>query len=119
MTSFTHSIYYFLIYFFRLTFKIYFYSTPLYVAPEIICGARYDEKIDVWAIGVLAYHMAIGRHPFQGRDQDETLDNIEKHKAIQFKGKKWVCANIIFEFLEIVQHIWRLIGVMTFYFLFC
>ena len=91
----------------------------MYVAPEITCGARYDEKIDVWAIGVLAYHMAIGRHPFQGRDQDETLDNIEKHKAIQFKGKKWVCANIIFEFLEIVQHIWRLIGVMTFYFWFC
>lgn len=64
-------------------------GTPLYVAPEIICGARYDEKIDVWAIGVLAYHMAISRHPFQGRDQDETLDNIEKHKGIKFQGKKW------------------------------
>ena len=64
-------------------------GTPLYVAPEIVSGARYDEKIDIWAIGVLTYHMACGRHPFQGRDQDETLDNIERHKGITFPGKKW------------------------------
>ena len=64
-------------------------GTPLYVAPEIICGARYDEKIDIWAIGVLAYHMAAGRHPFQGMSQEETLDNIERHTAIRFSGKAW------------------------------
>ena len=49
-------------------------GTPLYVAPELVEGARYDEKIDIWAIGVLAYQMASGRHPFQGKDQDETLE---------------------------------------------
>lgn len=64
-------------------------GTPLYVAPEIICGARYDEKIDVWAIGVLTYTMACGRHPFQGKNQEETLDNIENHKGIKFQGSKW------------------------------
>lgn len=64
-------------------------GTPLYVAPEIILGARYDEKIDVWAIGVLAYHMASGKHPFQGRSQDETLENIERHRGAQFPGKQW------------------------------
>ena len=64
-------------------------GTPLYVAPEIIVGARYDEKIDVWAIGVLAYHMAAGRHPFQGRSQDETLENIERHRGAQFPGRRW------------------------------
>eukprot|EP00946_MAST-07B_sp_MAST-7B-sp1_P001870 g1870.t1 len=64
-------------------------GTPLYVAPEIITGARYDEKIDVWAIGVLAYHMACGKHPFQGRTQDDTLDNIERHRGAQFPGRRW------------------------------
>ncbi len=50
---------------------------------------RYDERIDVWAIGVLAYHMASGRHPFQGRNQDETLENIESHRGISFPGSRW------------------------------
>ena len=34
-------------------------GTPLYVAPELVEGARYDEKIDIWAIGVLAYQMYV------------------------------------------------------------
>lgn len=32
-----------------------FCGTPLYVSPEILKGQLYDEKIDVWAIGILTY----------------------------------------------------------------
>lgn len=32
-----------------------FCGTPLYVSPELLSGNRYDEKVDLWAIGILAY----------------------------------------------------------------
>lgn len=30
-------------------------GTPLYLAPELIKQAEYDESVDVWAVGVLTY----------------------------------------------------------------
>jgi len=32
-----------------------FCGTPLYLSPELLQGSRYDEKVDLWAAGVLAY----------------------------------------------------------------
>ena len=41
-------------------------GTPLYLAPELIRRHAYDYKADVWALGVLAYHMAALKGPFCG-----------------------------------------------------
>ena len=50
-------------------------GTPVYMAPEIIRGQPYDEKIDVWAIGVLAYFLSTqGKYPFPGITKD-VVDN--------------------------------------------
>eukprot|EP00536_Pseudo-nitzschia_multiseries_P015732 jgi/Psemu1/263185/estExt_Genewise1Plus.C_9420002 len=42
-------------------------GTPYTAAPEIIKG-EYDEKVDVWAIGVIAYLLLCGDTPFGGLD---------------------------------------------------
>ena len=42
-----------------------FCGTPLYVSPEILNGDAYDEKIDIWAIGVLGYELMTGSIPFR------------------------------------------------------
>lgn len=36
------------------------------MAPEIIKKEIYNEKVDVWAIGVIAYMLLTGRNPFPG-----------------------------------------------------
>jgi serine/threonine protein kinase len=35
-----------------------------YVCPEILEGDSYDACVDIWAIGVLAYEMVVGKAPF-------------------------------------------------------
>lgn len=37
----------------------------MYVSPEILKGQLYDEKIDVWAIGILTYELLVGDIPFE------------------------------------------------------
>ena len=39
-------------------------GTMHYKAPEMFLGEEYDEKIDAWASGIIAYQLAYGKLPF-------------------------------------------------------
>ncbi len=41
-----------------------FCGTPLYISPELLMGKMYDEKTDIWAIGIITYELVTGRLPF-------------------------------------------------------
>jgi len=42
-------------------------GTPYYVSPEVVRGAGYDWKSDVWSLGCLLYELACLRSPFEVR----------------------------------------------------
>lgn len=46
-------------------------GTPLYLSPEILKGQKYDEKVDLWAIGILAYELLLGKSPFDICEQQD------------------------------------------------
>ena len=39
-------------------------GTPLYLAPELVKGLPYDNKIDMWAVGCAIYHLSCLEPPF-------------------------------------------------------
>jgi serine/threonine protein kinase len=41
-----------------------FCGTPLYFSPELLTGQVYDEKVDVWAIGVMVFELLFATTPF-------------------------------------------------------
>ena len=70
------------------------FGTPLYMAPEIVRGDTkgYDEKVDVWSLGVLVYLLMCGAPPVAPAAMEDAhpgqLDEIfTSIKA--FKRVKW------------------------------
>ena len=58
-------------------------GTPQYAAPEIVCHYPYNEKVDIWATGVILFNMLTGYEPFKGESRS-TLDDEIKFKEVNF-----------------------------------
>ena len=54
-----------------------FCGTVDYVAPELIDQEPYDDKIDIWAVGILSYELLTGSAPFTGQTENDTYSNIQ------------------------------------------
>ena len=50
-------------------------GTTFYMAPEVING-KYDEKCDIWSLGVILYIMLCGKPPFYSSDEEELKEKI-------------------------------------------
>ena len=48
------------------------------MAPEIILSSKYNEKCDLWSLGVILYCLLTGRPPFYGDSDQEILERVKK-----------------------------------------
>ena len=62
-------------------------GTPYYIAPEVIREV-YDEKCDIWSLGVILYVLLCGYPPFNGDTDVEIMQNVQKGKFC-FPKEEW------------------------------
>lgn len=57
-----------------------FYGTPLYLSPELVENKPYNEKTDIWSLGIILYEMASLVTPFRGATLMELGRNVMSGK---------------------------------------
>lgn len=51
-------------------------GSPEYMAPEMLTGEGYDERVDLWALGGCLYEMLAGQTPFAADDASKVFSNV-------------------------------------------
>ena len=64
-------------------------GTLAYVSPEVLTRTPYNQKVDIWAMGVILYEILSGTLPFTGKNDNDL-------------GKK-----IVFEELKFDKYYWE------------
>ncbi|KAA6403129.1 MAG: putative Serine/threonine-protein kinase Nek4 [Streblomastix strix] len=55
-------------------------DAKIYSSPEALINKKATFQSDIWAAGVIIIELITGVHPFQGRNIDETIQNIKNGK---------------------------------------
>ena len=55
-------------------------GTRGYMAPEIMKFQNYDNKVDIWSLGIGVFRMLFGDFPFTGKNQYDLLQKMEKNE---------------------------------------
>ncbi|KAA6397287.1 MAG: putative NEK kinase [Streblomastix strix] len=55
-------------------------GTKIYTSPEALINKMATFQSDIWAAGVIIIELITGTHPFEGRNEDETIENIKSGK---------------------------------------
>lgn len=63
-------------------------GTPGYVAPEILSGKKYDQRADMWSVGVILYILLGGYPPFIEKTQRDLFRKIKKGEY-EFHEEYW------------------------------
>ncbi|OII72865.1 uncharacterized protein cubi_00837 [Cryptosporidium ubiquitum] len=63
-------------------------GTLYYIAPEILLGKGYDDKCDIWSIGVMAHILLCGVPPFSGNTDTEIIEKVRRG-SVSFSESIW------------------------------
>lgn len=77
-------------------------GTMAYAAPEILQGRPYDQAVDIWSLGVMAFAVLAGVLPFVGLDDREIAKAVVQGNC-SFDSTRW--ANVSLSARDFVKHL--------------
>ena len=63
-------------------------GTHYYQAPEVYLGGGYDERVDLWALGITVFRMITGHTPFESEYHSTTIQKITSCE-VGFEDAAW------------------------------
>lgn len=55
------------------------------MAPEMIMGESYDEKVDIWSLGIILYMLVALKHPIGYFDNEVSRQNLKEKLIEKYK----------------------------------
>lgn len=52
-------------------------GNPMYASPEMLMGLGYNDRTDMWSIGVIFYKLLVNRFPYDGKTVMEITNKIQ------------------------------------------
>ena len=69
-------------------------GTTIYMAPEILKKLRYNEKVDMWSVGVLLFNMITGCQPFSS-DNEEIINSEIEFNVLENENIRNLCKDLM------------------------
>ena len=77
------------------------HSETYYSAPELLSGEKYNNKIDLWSVGIILYRLFFGEFPYKGKTQVAIYNQIMSQKPLKKRGKNDLLDDLISKLLQI------------------
>lgn len=75
-------------------------GTEKYMAPEILLKQKYDNKVDLWSLGILLYVLLTSSLPFKTYEEALTVPWYQGMNCEMLKGMSNECEHFIGKLLE-------------------
>lgn len=65
------------------------YGTLSYVAPEVLIEKPYDQRVDLWSIGIITYLLLCGCLPFDDEHSEREIARQTIHDQVPYHPSLW------------------------------
>jgi len=76
------------------------HTETYYSAPELLSGDKYNNKIDLWSIGVILYRLFYGDFPYKGKTQVAIYNQIMSQVPLKKGEKNYLLDDLISKLLK-------------------
>ena len=75
------------------------FGSAYYLAPEVLKDS-YDEKCDVWSVGIILYILLTGKPPYSGKDSHAIIEEIKEFPILITPGR---CQGLNYHAVDLLQ----------------